>query len=769
MQLLEVKNDIAKMIYNPAENHLLPADFVFIEDINQKLIAQILNIETTENSDNNIAYLRLALSIDKEDNLSYYNGYIPSKTAKIIYINPDEILELIKGSDSNIYFGSLSNHSECFVKPPLSFIEDRVYIQSDRDDKTNIIVQNLLFELQSKDKKVILLDFDGRYNAITSAPRLKITENFKLPLNLDAFNTILEYDTKDCPIEDKAVVQSIVLELREYLNSLKDKFIPFTMFKNVVDGEFLSNPVSGLMLLRNKLWLYAQENIFAENKNQFDSINSILENKNLLIIDASSLEEKWYKFIIQTVFKITQRFCYLFISLNDVPIDKKSIINLYSKPEIIPVISTSYENIYRQHLKSVCKNQILCKPSSFINDEQPFNILLNKINTGEFIIFGESTLYLPLVIELLPFDSSIKEEVIQNEIKKDVDKLLSSPKKVIPADTIVPYSIPRPMSMSSHHEPEIEDTSNESDDLTDFDLDFLDEVNSDTAGENQLEEINKNKEKSSKEDNYIVFEPAITKKTDIESIIPENKVPETDFIQSINEDKNEQVVENITETEPDLNIQAEENSNISLEEENTEINSDTNSSNIEEITSIDDLINDITSKLPDETSANSPNEQDMQDIQDMQNMREEAVTQNEPANEDNTHESAELPEVSEIAEDISKDKSDNDDKTKQELVIELEDNDDEKGDNLTPPPVKNNINTKNSPELPVYETDNSSEISIKDIPFKIGDKVFHPKHGKGVIEGFANYSNKILFCQIEFENVGRRILDPRIAGIEKIS
>ena len=54
------------------------------------------------------------------------------------------------------------------------------------------------------------------------------------------------------------------------------------------------------------------------------------------------------------------------------------------------------------------------------------------------------------------------------------------------------------------------------------------------------------------------------------------------------------------------------------------------------------------------------------------------------------------------------------------------------------------------------------------IPFKVGDRVYHPKHGRGTVEGFANYSNKILFCQIEFEKVGRRILDPRISGLEKI-
>ena len=84
------------------------------------------------------------------------------------------------------------------------------------------------------------------------------------------------------------------------------------------------------------------------------------------------------------------------------------------------------------------------------------------------------------------------------------------------------------------------------------------------------------------------------------------------------------------------------------------------------------------------------------------------------------------------------------------------------------PEINENINTKKKTELPVYETDTSYQLGVEDLPFKVGDVVYHPKHGKGIIEGFTNYSNKILFCQIEFENVGRRILDPRIAELQKI-
>ena len=59
MQLLEVKSNIAKIEYNPAVNHILPSDFLLIEDTNQKLIAQVINISSAEKSDNNIADVRL--------------------------------------------------------------------------------------------------------------------------------------------------------------------------------------------------------------------------------------------------------------------------------------------------------------------------------------------------------------------------------------------------------------------------------------------------------------------------------------------------------------------------------------------------------------------------------------------------------------------------------------------------------------------------------------------------------------------------------------
>ncbi len=726
MQILEVKNDMAKIAYNPTQNHLLPADFLLVEDNNQKLIAQVQSIETTEESNKNSAILRLSLSIDLEDNLSYYNGYIPSKEATLVYINPDEIIDLIRGNDLSLYFGNLSNHQNCFAHTNISFLEDKAYILSDRLDAVKTITQNLISELLSKKKKVIIIDFNGQYKSFVNVQRLQYTKNIRLPLDIDAFDTILEYDITDCPLEDKAVIQSIVLELREYMNTLDDKYIPFNMFKNVVDTEFISSPISGLMLLRNKLWEYAQNGIFADKKEQFDVINSALDNNNILVIDASDIEENWYKFVLKTVVDFTQKDCYLFLSLNDLKLERKSFINLYNKQNIIPVCSSNYDSPYRNILSSLTKNFVLCKPSKLNDDNEPYSVLLNRMNNNEFILYGEATLYLPLLVELRLFDSGTKEEIIQNDVRRDVDKLLSSPQSMLPKANNINSEIKQSEVIKS------DDLLNSVPDdvVNDNDYAFLDELNQ------QNEEPPK--EDTSKDSGYSIFNPqeeeTEDKEKSVDDIMNELFVPLQEELEDIkSDDEGNEQTENL-------------NDNAVIPEK---INADNIETVTEQVMTVDPVDELLTVAEPEKLEI-SPE-----------------VEEIEPAPE--TEEKEIQSEVAESSEEV-KENTPQDEKqdNSEDFNIEFEDDDDEtQTQTQAPPPIKK-IQEPKKEKLPIYETTNNQGISEADMPFKVGDKVYHPKHGYGTIEGFANYSNKILFCQIDFDNVGRRILDPRISGIEKV-
>lgn len=946
MQLVEVKDDIAKILYSPDRNHILPSDFLLINDVNQKLISQIINIETSDKAEQNLAVLRLVLSIDNEDNLSLYNGYIPSKNSSVHYINPDEILDLIKGNGESIFWGELANHPSCFAKTAINFLNEKLYIQSDRDDKTRILIQNLIYELSRKGKKLLLIDFDGRYSNLSDTLTLKLSEGFRFPLNSEGLDNISEYDLNDCPLDDKAVIQSIILELKEYMQTVSDKYIPFTVFKNAVDDVFLSNPISGLMLLRNRLWRYSQNKIFAEKKSDFQSINTAMQTTSAIVLDLSELDECWYKYALQTIVNLTLPHCYILLSLDGIELDKKTVISLYKKDNIIPVVCSSYKSKYSQMLKSICSNQLLCRSSCLYSENEKYSEFLNKLNTSSIILYGESTFYLPLLVNLKLFNSKTADDVIENEIKRDVDKLLTSSKGIISSD-IVAENIALKQESTGIDLLKAEEYN---DDVLDSDLDFLDEIFNtennlevNNASQKSENNINQPVEVKLPDNDYTVFSPVensnnenavsdVVDNTDefkqeivhsVDNVLNNDPVPEQmneiievaendeeiihqdeDIsIQMIQEEqpnteqKSEEVVvqheaqvssidnevneyenkpeqtgsidkteivkeqidsdndiEPLTSDDNDIEAVAEHDDNLESEIVSEE----------EEIHSIDDIIEQVTSERKIESNEaqiiqdNSDqvikeNDEDNiieeeqiseeDEIQEIEDEGEDEISSQEELidyiDEPNAEKNANIEEdeeeysddlskdmgirylkdhvnnqnnkvvatsidklyantsntnvMEELEEKIAKSKQSlrrryrigknkeavekfihpviaKEEKVKTEIVSQKQNKEVEvKKKPVEKPKIKEEINTKKTTKLPVYETTTSYQFSAEDIPFNVGDKVFHPKHGRGVIVGFTNYSNKILFCQIEFENVGRRILDPRIAGIEKIN
>lgn len=70
------------------------------------------------------------------------------------------------------------------------------------------------------------------------------------------------------------------------------------------------------------------------------------------------------------------------------------------------------------------------------------------------------------------------------------------------------------------------------------------------------------------------------------------------------------------------------------------------------------------------------------------------------------------------------------------------------------------------PVVPIYPAD---DIEQKDNRvLEPGDRVSTPKYGEGVVEKMIKYGNKML-CSIEFPNIGRRLLDPAMSEITKLS
>ena len=72
----------------------------------------------------------------------------------------------------------------------------------------------------------------------------------------------------------------------------------------------------------------------------------------------------------------------------------------------------------------------------------------------------------------------------------------------------------------------------------------------------------------------------------------------------------------------------------------------------------------------------------------------------------------------------------------------------------------------NTPIVPVYEADIPEEDRVVSDDIEQGDTVIHAKYGSGVVEKMIKYGNKNLYS-INFDNVGRRLLDPTLTEIKK--
>lgn len=74
------------------------------------------------------------------------------------------------------------------------------------------------------------------------------------------------------------------------------------------------------------------------------------------------------------------------------------------------------------------------------------------------------------------------------------------------------------------------------------------------------------------------------------------------------------------------------------------------------------------------------------------------------------------------------------------------------------------VSASSTPIVPIYSAE--VEPIAKSDKFEQGDTVVHAKYGKGIVERMISYGSKTL-CSINFDNVGRRLLDPSLAEIKK--
>ncbi|MFA7659437.1 MAG: hypothetical protein WCY19_08390 [Candidatus Gastranaerophilaceae bacterium] len=474
MQIVEVKNNLVRISYDTLAEKLILSGFVVIKDSSQSFIAQIVHLEAE--SQGNFAIAKLLFNFDENGVVSNYNGSVPDVKSIVDVVHPQEILELLPVQNP-LVMGDLAQQ-ETLLTLDRSMLEEKLLVCSEKEEDTKLLVKNLASQLDYSGKKLLVIDINGDFDF--SQNKIVAGKDFKLPLNYDTINFIYEKGLDDAKAETRALIQDVFLEVQKYVKTLSEKFIPFETFKDTVARQYEETGFVELVLLKNKLLKYYEAGIFAQEKSEFNSLKIALKRSNATILDLSGVDEKIQREMISYAYSLikevseqTKRETYVIFNVNNSNSDKKLLKQIFTTEMAYSTLICSYSYKYLKELKQLSKNLILFAPIQQQNDFAGYNTFLAKLNPHEFIVYGQATHHLPLIVKLdeiirpasensaptseeVPFS---QESLLDEEIKRDVDEIYTVPKsEETEKETVFEQEIAN-------------------DGLTEEDLDFIDDFN----------------------------------------------------------------------------------------------------------------------------------------------------------------------------------------------------------------------------------------------------------------------------------------------------
>lgn len=496
MKLIEIKNNFAKLYYRSTQTELYISDFLTIDDKRRKLIAQVISVDSTGKADVNCAVVKFSMLLLPDNVLKQYNGYVPSLNAEVTKTDEKIINSLFAPRENTFCIGDLAASSELPVYLKKTFADNFVYIQSDKVENTNEIFNVLISNIKTSEKKVLFVDTNNLYN-IESAQNLVICKDFKLPINVETLNYIYENDLDGLTVEEKTIVQDIILEIQDYIESQENKFIPFSTLLSVVNDIYESDKSVGIILFRNKLLKYNQYNLFASDEDEFTALNNALIAGGKICVKLIDIPINWQKQTIKYLLQNINENIYFAGNIDESVYDKSIIDKLQSQRNIYPIVSSSYSSKAANMLKSFAQNMILFAPENVQKSYPTYSSFLSKLNNEEYVVSGKSTSFIPLILKPSDMSGVIEtvleneiveipqktEEEVQEEISRDVDAILyaeSKPESVQPEPVVTKQTETINSVGDSIAQEEIIDEELAYEDMfTDEDLDLLDESSDD--------------------------------------------------------------------------------------------------------------------------------------------------------------------------------------------------------------------------------------------------------------------------------------------------
>lgn len=786
MNIIEVKNNLVKLAYD--ENISL-ASFIKINDVVNSYIAQIIHLESSRIG--KIAIAKVVFNF--KGGIQAYDGSAPSIQAEVEILGDDFFVNLLDKTDP-LLVGKTGVDTEVVVSSKL--LKDKPIICAEKSYQYTQLIENLINQNEQNGRKTVVIDITGE----VKGNKIVATKDFKLPLNMDSIDYIFDRGFDDLTKENKAFIQDIFSELNEYIKTVE--YIPFNDFSAVIDYEFKRTQQLQLIILKNRLTQFEKKGIFAQDKEEFKILDKKLESDNTLIIDLStlkdSLQTEYIAYIYKQMEKQNTNF-YLLVSLNDKNASKEIINSLFSAKNIFSSIVCPYSFKYLDTLKQCSKNMFMFTPIKQQSDFGAYNIYLNKLAEDEFILYGKSTKFIPVIVkleEITDFSSVIidKTEImpsIETEAIEEKEELVDSETPVLEEN----IEIVEDATVQSDVQEEIQIVETAKEDL---DLEIVEDVQENSIAEEVV---------FVQEQPEIIEEPLVEEKNVVEDTFEEEQVEIDEIEKSIVEQvenvqeepnkidfNNNDVVESISDRNEisDL-LQQIQQGDKNIQPMNPDDLVPTQQVAVEDVDLFQEIISKPAETLQEQENAEELTDEDLDLIESLQDADEsdsekknlietEQATDgqieiNDSLLNDLDDESADSEVVESI--EIQSKQQERQSITDEILAEEAQKRAEEQANK--PDPIEQHIEKPqashtdkkmetragSTPIVPVYSAEIPDEDIVESDSIQQGDQVVHTEFGKGIVEKIINYGDRVL-CSINFEQIGRRLLDPKISELKKI-
>ena len=811
MQTANALNNIIRILFNPKIEAFKLFDFLIVKSNENRYLAQITEIYDDKfDSSQNVAKLKIFYKISENNEVMPYDNFTPNKECEIVKIKQEEIENFIN-MDKETFVFATNVKNQMSLNIQYDFFNNNPVILADKIECAGTISLNIAKKLSEK-RHVIIIDSTGVIEH-DCAKKISANKEIKIPLNFSTIDYVFDRCLNNASLEFQATVGPILNEIKNFSRKQVSNFIPFNAFLRVILEQYKATPYPELKVLIARMKKYQMNEIFARYKKDVENLHKAIEKNPVTIVDVSALNTGWQKAYLEYLTDAIEEEIYLITRINDENCDTDLINKIYNKKKninFIPTVSYNYKKL--PSLIQYCKNYVLMPSLYQRNDFLDANFALSNLITDECILFGENTdnfLYLAKDYELAVqekrknykkialslLDKEEQEELLnenlgnkgdyfENQQKNDSQKLIDE------LSTLEQENSKKLEQQESQEEefveiqnPTSKDTVDEFEELISNENikprgveDIVQETKSPVINEPKeegidinsitLDNISKDEEKESEtlsddettskeEDEAISFEDILEKendgneeaeiKNDDELIIEEKSDSTEKESQKKEEELEFSLDELVLEDEaPKKEIQKEESkddSTIDLKDSGLVIQSD------------EAVVKEETKETPAEQNSNEELSFSDEEL-DFFQIAQESEAKNSAENSDELDLSQIADESIDTGfESIINNKSEAE---KQTIEIDKDTKIDEK--------ILEDASQKEN--LPIFKEE-IQEDSENEHTYNVGDKVSHGNYGIGTVVKIIKYEGRQLL-QIEFEEAGKKTLEPRIANVKPV-